>query len=492
MEENKKPLNEEEIKEKKEKKSKNKSQKHSMFKTKAFRAGGYSTAAAAIVIVIAVVLNLIMSGISTAYTNIDTTTAGVYSLSEQTKDIVSSLEKEVTVYYIVSPDSKAEYVSNLLDKFRACGSNLKTEEIDPDINPNFASEYTDESVSNGDLLVVCGDKSAVVHYSDMIEYEAGSYEYYMYYLQNGQQTSVYWNGEVELIKAIDYVITTATYNVYFLQITGDEDFSLLTQALDNENIKCDTISLEGDEKIPDDASCLVVNVSDEDLTGEQYEAVNDYLSKGGKVYIAADYNSEERANLNKLMTAYGLSFTSATLNDGDRNYGSKELLYPAYTGEHAVISPFTKANYMCFPDAMGIETKETENITVTPLLVTSESGYLSTDDSDDIDFKTFNLGVVADDSSTGAQLIVYGTTAYTSSDYMENASYSNSDLFVNSIGYLCNKDSAISVHAKSITSDTTLDFGDTPTASLIFAIAVLPVFISLAVGITIWYRRKNS
>ena len=491
MDENKKPLNREK-KVKKEKKSESKQKNISMFKTKAFRAGGYSTAAAAIVIVIAVVLNLIVSGISTAYTNIDTTAAGVYSLSEQTKDIVSSLEKEVYIYYIVSPDSKAEYVSNLLDKFRAKGSNLKTEEIDPDINPDFASEYTDESVSNGDLLVVCGDKSAVVHYSDMIEYEAGSYEYYMYYLQNGQQTSVYWNGEVEILKAIDYVITTATYNVYFLNITGDEDFSLLTDALDNENIICDTISLEDGESIPDDASCIVINVSEDDITDKQYEDISKYLSKGGKVYIAADYSSGERENLNKLMSAYGLSFTSATLYDGDRNYGSRELLYPAYTGEHAVISPFAKANYMCFPDAMGIETTEKDNITVTPLIVTSESGYLSTDDSDDIDFKTFNLGVVADDSSTGAQLIVYGTTEYTSSDYMENASYSNSDLFVNSVGYLCDKDSAISVHAKSITSDTTLDFGSTPTASLIFAVAVLPVAISLAAGITIWYRRKNS
>lgn len=491
MDENKKPLNREK-KVKKEKKSESKQKNISMFKTKAFSAGGYSTAAAAIVIVIAVVLNLIVSGISTAYTNIDTTAAGVYSLSEQTKDIVSSLEKEVYIYYIVSPDSKAEYVSNLLDKFRAKGSNLKTEEIDPDINPDFASEYTDESVSNGDLLVVCGDKSAVVHYSDMIEYEAGSYEYYMYYLQNGQQTSVYWNGEVEILKAIDYVITTATYNVYFLNITGDEDFSLLTDALDNENIICDTISLEDGESIPDDASCIVINVSEDDITDKQYEDISKYLSKGGKVYIAADYSSGERENLNKLMSAYGLSFTSATLYDGDKNYGSQELLYPAYTGEHAVISPFAKANYMCFPDAMGIETTEKDNITVTPLMVTSESGYLSTDDSDDIDFKTFNLGVVADDSSTGAQLIVYGTTEYTSSDYMENASYSNSDLFVNSVGYLCDKDSAISVHAKSITSDTTLDFGSTPTASLIFAVAVLPVAISLAAGITIWYRRKNS
>lgn len=474
-----------------EKKEKKQSSTGRMFRTKAFRAGGYSTAAAAIVIVIAVLLNLLVSNISTAYTNVDTTQSGLYSVSEQTKDLISSLENEVTIYYIATSDYRSDYVSKLLDKFASCGSKLKVKTIDPDVEPNFASQYTDDSVANGDLLVVCGDKAQVVSNSDMVEYEAGSYEYYMYYLQNGQQTDIYWNGEVKLVKAIDYVTATETYTVYFLDTDDSGDFSTLEESLDNENIVCATLDSESDE-IPADASCVIVTDMSTDLTQTNSDALTAYLNKGGKLYLAADYNSEECPNLNALLSSYGLSFTSATLEDGDRNYNSPELLYPQITGEHAIISPFSKANYFLFPNAMGIKYEAKSGITVTPVLTTSSSAYLSTDDSADLNFDTFTLGVVVDDENTGAQLVVYGTSGYMDSDYLGDSGLANSDLFVNSVGYLCDKDSAITIHAKSVTSDTTLDFSGTSTGFLVVLIVVLPAFAAIAAGFIIWYRRKYS
>lgn len=473
------------------KKEKEQSSAGKMFRTKAFRAGGYSTAAAAIVIVIAVLLNLLVSNISTAYTNIDTTQSGLYSVSAQTKELISSLENDVTIYYIASPDYRSDYVSKLLDKFASCGSKLNVKTIDPDVEPNFASQYTDDSVSNGDLLVVCGEKAQVVSGSDMVEYEAGSYEYYLYYLQNGQQTDIYWNGEVKLVKAIDYVTATETYTVYFLDTDDSGDFSTLEESLENENIICATLDSESDE-IPSDASCVIVTDMSADLTQTNSDALTAYLREGGKLYLAADYNSEECPDLQAFLASYGLAFTSATLEDGDRNYGSPELLYPQITGEHAIISPFSKANYLLFPDAMGIIYEEKNGITVTPLLTTSGSAYLSTDDSDDLNFDTFTLGVVVDDENTGAQLVVYGTSGYMDSDYLGDSGLANSDLFVNSIGYLCDKDSAITIHAKAITSDTTLDFSGTSTGLLVVLTAILPALIAVAAGFIIWYRRKYS
>lgn len=474
-----------------EKKEKKQSAAGRMFRTKAFRAGGYSTAAAAIVIVIAVLLNLLVSNISTAYTNIDTTQTGLFSVSEQTKDLISSLENDVTIYYIASSDYRADYVSKLLDKFASCGSKLNVKDIDPDVEPNFASQYTTDSVSNGDLLVVCGEKAQVVAGGDMVEYEAGSYEYYLYYLQNGQQTDIYWNGEVKLVKAIDYVTATETYTVYFLDTNDSGDFSTLEESLDNENIVCATLDSETDE-IPSDASCVIVTDMTTDLTQKNSDALTAYLKKGGKLYLAADYNSEERTNLEALLSAYGLAFTSAILEDGDRNYNSGELLDPQITGEHAIISPFSKANYFLFPNAMGIRYEEKSGITVTPLLTTSSSAYLSTDASDNLNFDTFTLGAVVDDANTGAQLVVYGTSGYTSSAYTNSTGFANSDLFVNSVGYLCDKDSAITIHAKAITSDTTLDFSGISTGVLTALIVVLPALIAAAAGFIIWYRRKYS
>lgn len=465
--------------------------KGASFKTKAFRAGGYSTAAAAIIIIIAVLINLLASNISTAYTNIDTTDSGVYSISEQTKDMVSSLENDVTIYYIASPDSRMGYITKLLDKYKSCGKHLKVEYIDPDVNPDFASEYTDESVANGDLLVVCGEKSQVVSSADMIEYEAGSYEYYVYYAQNGQQTDVYWNGEIQLTKAIDFVTSDKTYSVYFFDYSGDISFETLESALENENIVCVTLPEDSDE-IPDDASCVILSDVYDDISESDLTLLRNYLNKGGKLYIAASYSGEERENLTKLLADYGLSFTDATLEDGDRYFSSKEQLAPLCTGDHAIIAPFSKADYIYFSSAMGIKTEETGGVTVTPLITTSDSAYLSTDDSDDVDFTAFNLGVIAENSDTNAQIVVYGTSDYTSSDYMSASDLSNSDLFVNSIGWLCDKDSAVTIHAKAVTSDTTLDFSEGSAGVIVVLTAVVPAVCAVAAGFIIWYRRKNS
>lgn len=466
-------------------------QNKNLFKTKAFRAGGYSTAATAIVIIIAVVINLIVSSISTAYTNIDTTDAGLYSISEQTKSMVSSLEKEVTIYYVATEDAQAGYVKKLLDKYASCGKKLSVKYIDPDVEPDFSKEYTTESVTDGDLIVVCGDNAKVVHYADMVVYEAGSYEYYVYYLQNGTQTDVYWNGETEITKAIDFVISDASYKVYFMDSDGSAYFDDIETALENENITCVELT-EEDTKISLDASCVVLSGVSTDITEAQYKMLSEYLAGGGKLYIAADYGDEERPQLDKLLADFGLSFTAAALQDGDSNYGDEQYILPKFAGEHAIIAPFSKANYICFPNAMGIKINTMENVTATPLLTTSESAHLSTDESDDIHFAVFNLGVAAENTTSGAQIVVFGTTEFTSDTYMNDVRYSNSDLFVNSIGYLCDKDSAVTLHAKSVTSDTTLDFSRTNTGGIIFIIAVVPAIASIAAGFIIWYRRKNK
>ena len=50
--------------------------------------------------------------------------------------------------------------------------------IDPTVNPNFAAQYTDQSVSANSLFVVSGDRSTVISYDDIYEYGTDSSGYY--------------------------------------------------------------------------------------------------------------------------------------------------------------------------------------------------------------------------------------------------------------------------------------------------------------------------
>lgn len=453
------------------------------FKTKAFRAGGYSALASAIIIVIAILLNIAFSSVSTAYTNFDTTQTGIYSISRQTKDMLDSLEKEVNLYYIVSENSETGYVKKLLDKFASRSSKLKTEIINPDIQPDFAKKYTEDPVTDGDIIAVCGEKAQVIHFQDMIEYEAGSYENYLYYLQNGQPTSVYWKGEMLLLKAVDFVTSDKEYAVYFLG--DDNSLSTLEALLENMNFITAEIDMSA-TSVPEDASCVVIT-GVEDLTDEMLTVLKGYYDKSGSLLINIGENKSE--NLTKLAEYIGVGFTSATIADGDRKLEIENVLLPHFSGEHAIIAPFSKANYVCMPDSFGIVSKENSNTTVTPILMSSQSAYLSTDAPNDLKFNEFTIGAIVDNAVKGSQCVIFGTDKYVDSEYIDDSRFSNGDLFINAVAYLCDKDSAITIHAKPVTSDATLDFssfGGAITLVLCFA----PAVIAVVAGIIIKLRRR--
>ncbi len=487
-----------------EKKSARKEQKQAekagfkaMFHTRAMRAGGYSIASAAVIIAIVILVNALVGKISTAYTQFDTTSSGVYSISDSTKTTLKNLENELDIYYICPTGNEVSYVTRLLDKFeRYGGKKLKVVKIDPDIDPAFPDKYPDAELSSGDVLVVCGEKYKAVPFDEMVTYEAGSYEYYMYYTQQGQQTAVYWNGEVALLKAIDKVTNDKEYNVYCL----GESLPEFCSYLENENITANVLDLEESVAgVPEDAACIIISGLDEDISDVEYQAVEKYIKNGGKLYLDSEYTSKTMPNLNKLLQYFGISFTDGIVNDKGRGHynsynGTTEDIFPDYAGEHAIIYPLLdSSNYTYFSGSMGVLSEEKTNISITPLLKTSESAYLpyDEDEGEEPEFNMYTIGAVAEDSESGAELVVYGDSDYTSSTVAAMAG-ANIDLLINSIGWLCDKESAISVHAKTITSSTTLDFSYSSTVPLMIAITALPALIAIIVGVVIWYKRRNS
>ena len=94
----------------------NKPSLRASFKTRAFRAGGYSAAATLIVIAIAVAVNLFAGALPASLTHIDTTASGLFTLSAQTEQLVSALDEDVTIYWIVQSGSEDSTLTELLDR----------------------------------------------------------------------------------------------------------------------------------------------------------------------------------------------------------------------------------------------------------------------------------------------------------------------------------------------------------------------------------------
>ena len=128
----------------------------------AFRGGGYAMVITAIVLAIAILVNVAVSALPTNLTQFDMSASKLYSITSNTKAVVNNLEDDVTIYWIVQADEEDAIIEALLDKYDSLSDHISVEKKNPDVYPTFAEQYTDEDVANNSLVVECGDRSRYI------------------------------------------------------------------------------------------------------------------------------------------------------------------------------------------------------------------------------------------------------------------------------------------------------------------------------------------
>ena len=85
--------------------------------TKSFRVGGYSVAATALVVVIGGMVNLFVNALPASVTQLDTSKGAMFTISQETKEVLAGLEEDVTVYWLVQNDQEDDTLGTLLDRY---------------------------------------------------------------------------------------------------------------------------------------------------------------------------------------------------------------------------------------------------------------------------------------------------------------------------------------------------------------------------------------
>ena len=89
------------------------------------RSGIYASAVTVLVVVLAVLLNLIVRAVPTKYTEFDLSEAGLYTLSDSSKDIAHALTQDVTIYYLAETGSEDAIITKLLDRYASESGHIK-------------------------------------------------------------------------------------------------------------------------------------------------------------------------------------------------------------------------------------------------------------------------------------------------------------------------------------------------------------------------------
>ena len=112
----------------------------------AFRGGSYSLTLTAVVLAILIVANIFASALPVNLTKYDISAAKLYSVTSNTKAVLSSLKDDVTIYWIVQADKEDKIIENLLGKYESLSDHIKVVKKNADVYPTFAEKYTDETV----------------------------------------------------------------------------------------------------------------------------------------------------------------------------------------------------------------------------------------------------------------------------------------------------------------------------------------------------------
>ena len=146
----------------------------------------------------------------------DTTDKGLFTISEQTENILNTLSEDVSVYHLCNGAIEDENISELLLKYASFSDKLSVSVIDTSLYPNFYQDYTDEEPSDNSIIVSGNKRHRVIDFYEIYTASNDEYAYYGYY--------DIFNGETELTSAIDYVTTDKLPKIYTLE--GHSEYTL--------------------------------------------------------------------------------------------------------------------------------------------------------------------------------------------------------------------------------------------------------------------------
>ena len=448
--------------------------------SKNIRKGSYSLGISVVVLAIAVVFNLVVGKLPAQYRNVDLSQTKLSTIGDTTKELVSNLDQDVTIYQIAESGSENETIQKLLERYEGLSSHVKVETMDPVLHPNFVSEYTDDDLASNSLIVVGENRSKVIPYADMFE-STINYQTYQY-------ETTGFDGEGQVTSAISYVTTDSLPVMY--TITGHEEATMtddMKSAIEKENIEMKDLNLLTEESVPDDADSVMLFSPQNDLSEEEADKLITYMENGGKAIIITSYSDKEMPNLQKVLNNYGIGTMAGVVLEA---VGSADAL-----GELA------KSNsYVLMPVAQAVEKLEDrrDTVTIESLLTTSDSAYVKTNingtlEKEDGDAEgPFDVGVAVTESvDNGETKLVYLTSANLFSQQVDAmVSGNNVKLLANSVSWMCDQEQSVSIPSKS----TQISYLTVTAASArmwgMVTIGLLPV-LCLVIGGGIWFKRRK-
>lgn len=447
------------------------------FSKRSSQQGTNTTILGVVVIAILVIVNFV--GFR-HHKRFDLTTEKLYTLSDQTKQIVSGLQKDVTIVHfdkapnVTLDDQMAEYTS--------LSHHLKFQNIDPQQKPEVAQEYG--ATRMGDVILASGSRK------EHLETGATSEE---------DITSAIIKVTQDKIKTVCFV---TGHGEKSLTDDGENGYTHLDAGLKKENYVTKTINLVSENGVAPDCSVVVVAGPTQAFFPQEAEMLNKYLAGTGKGLILVDPQTDPK--LGEIFQAWNTNVGDNVVIDASgvgRLFGAGPAIPLVTTFGDSPITKNFAGSMTFFPLArtVTIADKAKTDPRVVEFLKTSPRSFTVanlkqgrnevTYDPKTSTLGPLSLGVAASRKAEGgeARVVVIGNSTFAANPYV--GQQKNGDLFYNTVNWLAQDENLISIRPKSQTNRRiTLTEGQA-SALRWLDLFFLPGIVIFS-GVYIWWKRR--
>lgn len=468
--------------------------------TKKLTMGMFSAGMIVAAFVVAVGVNLVVREMPTDWTSIDATSTKLYSLTDDTKEFVDTLESDVTIYVLAPEKSADETLSETLQRYESLSNHIHVEYKNPSVNPMFYQQYTDTAPSTNSLIVASEARARVIDYSDIYEY---SYDYYSY-----SSSVTGYDAEGQITSALQYVTMDSISLPVIYEITGHGETSIsggFAEAIEKANMTLTELTLLSEESIPEDAAAIIINGPTSDFSEDDANKVITYLENGGKAIIACSYEHQNLERFATILSTYGVERVPGIVmeNDGDYYYpGSPYYLLPNVT--YSSYTASVSGSYIFVPLCEGFTySAESEEITYTAFLETSESAVAKADagnvttskyeEGDTMGPFAVALAVEKTVDEDTMQMVLIGSPLVFTDSADEIVSGNNQAMFTDILGTIVESDTL----SASVIPVKEYELGTITITSIVTLIgglagSILIPLVLLVIGIVIWAMRRKK
>lgn len=460
-----------------------------------------TTIGTVVILALVVGANIGIRYLPSEYAQFDMTQHRWYSITQDTKDMLDALEEDVTVYVIGDEETTDGVVKMYLDSYSKYSDKIHVEYKSLNLYPNFAAEKTGSVLDASSMIVEMGDEVRVVSYMDCYVVEYG---YDMYGQLSNYVTGI--DVEGQLTAAIGSMLSGETYTVYFL--TGHNEVAVgdsILAGLRKGGFHTEELSLLHETAVPEDASALIINGPESDLSEDEVKAVKSYVEKGGNVIMMASLDIAETPNYDALMESYGVTMTEGSVLEADYYYIYNQIPFAILPDNsyHEITSAIYDKKYTLLIQSRGFTVDEDAvgSMEVYPLFLSSDASYakvlyadavVNYEEGDEVG--PFALGVCVDkylSNGETAHITMIGTPAFLYEDIDMIVSNANTDVFMAAVQYGSEVELTTTIPAKSVNPEYITVNSGLIRLYTILIVLVMPMALVITGIVIVIMRRKK-